>query len=102
MTSLASRADVESVIWRFAGRVQRQDMEKILRVVDAYAVTVAHKLPPPPERKPEGKNRKRVWGDLYLCKRCQDRLPIDRFPEAKRRNPILSYHCLGCQGMGGR
>jgi hypothetical protein len=95
VTSTVRRSDVEEALWKIAGRASWQDVEKVLRVVDAYAVTMARKLGPD-----TGEPRK---GRLaaYYCKACDQRKQLQAFPEPKRRNPSLSYNCLTCQGVTG-
>jgi hypothetical protein len=34
---------------------------------------------------------------LFYCRDCGERLPIDRFPAAKKRNPRLQLKCLVCE-----
>lgn len=34
---------------------------------------------------------------LFYCRDCKERLPIDKFPAIKKRNPRLSVKCLVCE-----
>lgn len=93
MSSMVSRAQVEEALWRISGRTSWQELEKVLKVIDAYAVTMAHRLgceQPIPAR---GRVKD------YLCKNCGQRKDITAFPLPKQKNPSLSYNCLDCQGV---
>jgi hypothetical protein len=40
-------------------------------------------------------NRRLV--QLFSCRGCSERLPVEKFPAAKLKNPRASYKCLVCE-----
>lgn len=151
MTSMASRADVEAAIWRICGRAKWQEVERLLALIDGYAVTMAHKIQPTIEWHPDpwkdlrpgqtqdGMRRCMECGKVkklesfardqrcplgrrmrckecrpprrhnthgyakvsdYMCVGCSKRLPIEEFPEGKKRNPSGTYKCFTCRPEG--
>ena len=95
MTSMVSRAEVEEALWRISGRTPWRELEKVLKIIDAYAVTMAHRLGTEQPLPARGRVKE------YLCKNCGTRKDLGLFPLPKQRNPSLSYNCLECQGVTG-
>ena len=85
MTSVISRADVESACW-LAGVKDPVKMDRLLRVVDLYAFAIARKM-----------NGIMEAEDLYLCHGCNELRDIADFPKAKQDDPSIDMSCRKCQ-----
>jgi hypothetical protein len=146
MTTMVTRDDVEDELYKLVGIQKAPHLRRVMKVIDAYAITMSHKLGPvewqqpdvlkylkPGETSSDGtKRRCRLCGtvkaltvknfapnakdkrykrrysctecspnsrlkSLFFCRDCEERLPIDRFPAAKKRNPRLQLKCLVCE-----
>lgn len=97
MTSSVTREDVEAAAWQ-AGVKDPRQMDRLMRIVNLYAFTLARSmtgaesgLPPIAYAKPDGRRK-------YLCRTCNERFTIDFFPAAKQFDPAISVDCLACGG----
>jgi hypothetical protein len=144
MTSMVTRDEVEDELYKLVGAQKAPHLRRLMKVIDAYAITVSHKLGPVGEYEPEPylrpgetsadgmRRRCRTCGKvkaltvknfapndkdkrykrrysctdcspntrlkhLFYCRDCKERLPIDRFPAVKWKNPRLQVKCLVCE-----
>lgn len=99
MSTMVTRAQVEESLWRICGRTPWHEVEKVMRIIDAYAVTMGRKLDNRLYVRDLGEDAPRRRVSAYLCKGCKSRKDLAMFPVPKRENPSLSYNCLSCQGV---
>lgn len=108
VTSLISRDDLESEIWKVAGRTAPWNVERLLRLIDRYAIESARKwtLDYPKEEKAEDDG----WPNLgpgasdlaYEVTRCVACLKVKRWPQFYRDNTKATGHrnrCMKCCKM---
>jgi hypothetical protein len=109
MTSLVSRDDIESEIWKLSGRTAPWHIEKLMRLIDRYAIENARKwaaqYPQEPEPQDDG------WPDLGLgdsdlafeVTRCTACGRVKRWPQFyrdKTRSTGRRNRCMKCCKTG--
>jgi hypothetical protein len=95
MTSATSRDDVEQQAW-LAGIRDPLKMTRLMRTVDLYAYSLARTLTPLEEASSEPDEKKDDGRVRYLCRKCDERLPLRAFPPEKQDDPGHPYDCITC------
>lgn len=103
MTSAIGRDDIRDLAWKYGIKDPRQ-LNDLMRIVDAYAWTLARSMTrqeeePEEEEKEKPPPRKRAAHlVMYLCRSCGGRFTLGFFPEAKKTNPAIAADCVQCGG----
>jgi hypothetical protein len=96
MPSVISRDDIESVIWQTFGRVSYQQVDRVMRAVDAYTrVQVPDAVFSPPVELELGETDEEET--VRCCRMCGETKPLIAFRADRRGDGGRRKTCLKCR-----